>query len=611
MKRKMSLIVLFFLVSLIITVFESEAQDIQQLAKQLGDENEKVRWSATEALAKIGEPAVPALIKALSHNNSRVRHSAAFALSRIGEPAKSAVPALIEALNDQQQWVRWNASYALGEIGEPAVRSLIKALSDENWKVRFNAAAALGWGSQVHFNVATTLSRIESSQVKKISVKIVPELIEALSDGGQEIRNDAVRALELIGTPEATRALEAHPSRIYGSIVDTTRMHNPIAEVKVNIASFDGKEYQTRTDDRGHYEVTGLAAGRYLINIYKDGYLDRRGEPVLLTGGNQYVAMEMEMKKSRKFSSKLFKSPRQDFAKNATGTIRGRIIEGNALTPELDLLQERAIPGVEVVISNIHGEKYQTTTDSGGNYKLSSIPPGRYLLGFHKTGHGSKIGKPVTVVAGKVHNEPLLEMGKKPASTHPEALAHMNRGQTYAEQGNLEEAAVEFKKAIRIDSSAARPHLALGLAYHQQDKLEEAVEAFLTANRLIPYNAVGHGMLANAYYEQGSFDQALAAYQKAIHHDPDYALGYHGLGRVYHKQENLNQAIAAYKKAIEIDSDLAEAHHDLGFIYEEQGNQHQAIAHLKEFVRLAQSQRKLQNMIPETQHTIQRLKNKQ
>lgn len=89
MKRNLCIILLLCLGSLIGSVFESEAQDIELLIKKLGDKEVFVRLNAADALGRIGQPAkeaVPALIKALSYENERVRRNAAFALKEIGTP---------------------------------------------------------------------------------------------------------------------------------------------------------------------------------------------------------------------------------------------------------------------------------------------------------------------------------------------------------------------------------------------------------------------------------------------------------------------------------------------------------------------------------------------
>jgi hypothetical protein len=87
--------------------------------------------TAADALSRIGEAAVPALVGALSDPDPKVRLQAARALARIGPPAKDAVAALTRALDDSDVAVRANAARALGQIGPEArnaVPELIRSL---------------------------------------------------------------------------------------------------------------------------------------------------------------------------------------------------------------------------------------------------------------------------------------------------------------------------------------------------------------------------------------------------------------------------------------------------------------------------------------------------
>ncbi|MDP8237387.1 MAG: HEAT repeat domain-containing protein, partial [Candidatus Erginobacter occultus] len=95
----------------------------------------------SDALAKIGEPAVPALIGALKNEDPGVRSSAARVLGEI-EAKEAAVP-LGELFDDPKYWVTRNAVYSLGNIGGPeSVELLKKALTHYRPQVQ---EAAL-WG---------------------------------------------------------------------------------------------------------------------------------------------------------------------------------------------------------------------------------------------------------------------------------------------------------------------------------------------------------------------------------------------------------------------------------------------------------------------------------
>jgi HEAT repeat protein len=101
--------------------------------------------TAADALARIGDSAVPALIESLADPNPTVRAQAARALARMGPKGHAAVPALILALEDETAAVRVNAARALGQIGpeaQEAVPVLIRALRDPGNQTDIETPAA-------------------------------------------------------------------------------------------------------------------------------------------------------------------------------------------------------------------------------------------------------------------------------------------------------------------------------------------------------------------------------------------------------------------------------------------------------------------------------------
>ncbi|MBS0208985.1 MAG: HEAT repeat domain-containing protein [Planctomycetes bacterium] len=83
--------------------------------------------TAADALARIGNDAVPALIAALEDKDPEVRSFACRSLSVMGDRAAPAVGALTARLSDPDENVRRAAARALGQIG-PAAKSAIPAL---------------------------------------------------------------------------------------------------------------------------------------------------------------------------------------------------------------------------------------------------------------------------------------------------------------------------------------------------------------------------------------------------------------------------------------------------------------------------------------------------
>ena len=89
----------------------------------------------------------------------------------------------------------------------------------------------------------------------------------------------------------------ANGGTLRGTITDTTHAQNPIEGVTVKIIAQSGKEWTATTDANGEYKRANLPAGRYLISIFKRGYLERHGKPVtVVNGGDHFVPLRMAKK---------------------------------------------------------------------------------------------------------------------------------------------------------------------------------------------------------------------------------------------------------------------------------------------------------------------------
>ncbi|MCS7283069.1 MAG: HEAT repeat domain-containing protein [Anaerolineae bacterium] len=95
--------------------FLRAAEAVDPLVARLSDPSAYVARLAADALARIGAPAVPALIAALQEGDTVTRIGAARALSVIGP--EEAVPALCAALDDPSALVTYYAEEALDKLG--------------------------------------------------------------------------------------------------------------------------------------------------------------------------------------------------------------------------------------------------------------------------------------------------------------------------------------------------------------------------------------------------------------------------------------------------------------------------------------------------------------
>ncbi len=117
------------------------ADVMPKVLEALCSPDEKIRASASECAAFIGEPAVPDLIHCLNASDKKVVEAAADALAMMGEPA---VPQLTKMLRAPVVQVKGNAACALGRMGRRAsVPDIAPLLEDADKNVRMVAKSAL------------------------------------------------------------------------------------------------------------------------------------------------------------------------------------------------------------------------------------------------------------------------------------------------------------------------------------------------------------------------------------------------------------------------------------------------------------------------------------
>ncbi len=188
---------------------------IEPLKNALSDPDESVRGAAARSLGMLGATeAVPLLIQRL-HDTPVARVGASDALAMLGD---AAVPALAETLKDEDAQVRAAAGEALGSSNHVgAVEPLIDALSDEAEPVRLAAARGLA----------------------RLGDLAVPQLIERLTtdeDTGVQIALTAI--LGQIANQEAGPALYT----LLGSENETVRLTAAAALQSLWVASREHAE---------------------------------------------------------------------------------------------------------------------------------------------------------------------------------------------------------------------------------------------------------------------------------------------------------------------------------------------------------------------------------
>jgi Flp pilus assembly protein TadD len=148
--------------------------------------------------------------------------------------------------------------------------------------------------------------------------------------------------------------------------------------------------------------------------------------------------------------------------------------------------------------------------------------------------------------------------------TRDNFIARNGLGLALFREGRLEEAAAQYREALRIYPAYPDAHNNLGDTLFQQGRTEEATAQYLEALRIIPFNAVVHNNLGNALFQLGRTKEATAQYREALRINPAYANAHNNLGNALLQQGRTEEATAQYREALKINPAYANAHNNLG-----------------------------------------------
>jgi hypothetical protein len=150
------------------------------LAIRSGRVRQNIKQRCVDVLARLGKPALPALLGCLGDPQTNVRYMGARALGAVGE--KEAVPALITALNaEKNPLVACAELQALGDLGDPragpAIRRKIESSDLSEVKFAARAAAAIGDRQAVRALV-DALGRAQDSADARVRGEILRALVK-------------------------------------------------------------------------------------------------------------------------------------------------------------------------------------------------------------------------------------------------------------------------------------------------------------------------------------------------------------------------------------------------------------------------------------------------
>ncbi len=129
----------------------------------------------------------------------------------------------------------------------------------------------------------------------------------------------------------------------------------------------------------------------------------------------------------------------------------------------------------------------------------------------------------------------------KTSPHHPSA--HCNLGATYYLDDRLDEAEIEYKKALEFNPRQQTAHNNLGLIYMDKGLFKEAEEEYKKEIEIDPYCDKVHFNLGLLYYQQKEMEKAVEWWQKTILINPEYFSAHINLAAYYYQQKEFNKAI--------------------------------------------------------------------
>lgn len=156
-----------------------------------------------------------------------------------------------------------------------------------------------------------------------------------------------------------------------------------------------------------------------------------------------------------------------------------------------------------------------------------------------------------------------------------------NEGIKASQAGKLDEAALQYRAAIKYNPDYADAHLNLGAVLFERKEYDQALESFEKAVSLSPKNVDALANLGRVEYVLKRYDAAAQAFQKAIEIDPKNADLYKELGKTYYYQNDYANTLQTLDKYHGLGGSDWQTHYMVGKSYEKTNREDLAIDALK------------------------------
>jgi predicted O-linked N-acetylglucosamine transferase (SPINDLY family) len=167
------------------------------------------------------------------------------------------------------------------------------------------------------------------------------------------------------------------------------------------------------------------------------------------------------------------------------------------------------------------------------------------------------------------------------------APAQVNLGLIRETQGQLPAAAECFRAALAADSDCMLARKSLGAVMQKLGQTSDAIACYRDSVRADPQDVEARLGLACALQSQGNLPLALVEFQELARLQPHDAESHARLGVVQHRLDQVDAAVETFRRATQLRGDYAPAFNNLAACLHARGQIEQALPILRRAVELA------------------------
>lgn len=215
------------------------------------------------------------------------------------------------------------------------------------------------------------------------------------------------------------------------------------------------------------------------------------------------------------------------------------------------------------------------------NYKNGNLIEAKYL--FEKVIKVDSKNEHINQLLGiisvqnKEYQKAIEYFGKVIKVNAFNALNYVNRGNAYLEINDLENAEINYIRALKLDPNYAEAYCYLAVLQAKKMLFDEAIDNLKKSININPKNFMAYYNLGNIYAQIKNYEQAQKEYFVAIQINPDYAQVYSSLANIYQKIAKNKLALKYYNIAISKNQKNPEIFYNKGNLCEKLENYEEAI----------------------------------